>query len=124
MNIVDSSGWLEYLGKTDRACLFKEAIEDVNDLLVPSVIVYEVFKKMAKERGETMAVDVFEQMQDGQSAELDEWTAVLAGKISIGENLGMADAIIYAITLLYDATLWTQDADFKDLPNVKYFAKA
>ncbi|MEK9159519.1 MAG: type II toxin-antitoxin system VapC family toxin [Patescibacteria group bacterium] len=123
MNIVDSSGWLEYFADTERADLFSEAIEDIDNLLVPTINIYEVFKKVMKERGQTAAVTAMEQMQLGKVLELDEWTAVLGSKISLGESLGMADSIIYATALLYGATLWTQDADFKDLPNVNYFAK-
>lgn len=124
MNIVDSSIWLEYFGNTNRAGLFAEVVENRNELLVPSIIIYEVFKKIMKERDETSAVQAIEQMQLGKIVQLDDWMAILASKISIGENLGMADSIIYATTLLYGATLWTQDADFKDLENVKYFPKS
>ncbi len=123
MNIVDSSIWLEYFTNTKRAALFKELIEKSEELLVPSITIYEVFKKVFRERGETNAVEAIEQMKEGKVVELDDWMAILASKISVGGKLGMADSIIYATTLLYDATLWTQDSDFKDMRNVKYFPK-
>ena len=123
MNIVDSSAWLEYLADTKNAPFFAEVIENTSELLVPSVIIYEVFKKTMKERDETAAVIAFEQMQNGKILELDEWTAVLASKISVEQKLGMADSIIYAMTLISNATLWTQDSDFANLPNVMFFPK-
>lgn len=123
MNIVDSSIWLEYFTNTKRASLFADLIEKKDELLVPSVTIYEVFKKILKEKGETHAVEAIEQMQEARVIELDDWTAILASKISVGEQLGMADSIIYATALLYGACLWTQDADFKGLPKVKFFAR-
>lgn len=123
MNIVDSSAWLEYFAGTAQANHFAAVIENTPELLVPAVTMYEVFKKILKNKGETEAVEAIEQMQKGKIIEIDDWTSILAAKVGLGENLGMADAMIYAVTLLHDATLWTQDSDFKGLPNVKFFAK-
>lgn len=117
-NIVDSSGWLEYFVGTDRASLFAEAIEDTNDLIVPVISIYEVFKKVLRERGEDMALQVASVMQSGTVIDLDSSLALEAARYS----LPLADSIIYASAIRHDALLWTQDEHFKDLPDVRYFA--
>ncbi len=118
-NIVDSSGWLEYLADTTRASLFAEAIEDTQNLLIPVISLYEVFKKVLRERGEDDALQVASTMQAGRIIDLDRSLALDAAR----HSLPLADSIIYACTLRYDATLWTQDEDFKDLSAVRYFHK-
>lgn len=123
MNIVDSSAWLEYIADTKRAPLFAKIIEDTEHLIIPSVVVYEVYKKVSQERGETVAVEVMQIMRGAKIVDIDQWLAILASQISTGEKLGMADAMIYASALLNDATLYTQDSDFKGLPRVEYFQK-
>lgn len=117
-NVVDSSGWLEYLVGTDRASLFAEAIEDTNNLIVPVISIYEVFKKVLRERGEDTALQVASVMQSGTVIDLDSALALEAARYS----LPLADSIIYASTMRHDAVLWTQDEHFKDLPDVRYFA--
>lgn len=117
-NVVDSSGWLEYLVGTDRASLFAEAVEDTNNLIVPVISIYEVFKKVLRERGEDTALQVASVMQSGTVIDLDSALALEAARYS----LPLADSIIYASTMRHDAVLWTQDEHFKDLPDVRYFA--
>ena len=118
-NIVDSSGWLEYLADGKSATLFAPAIEDTAHLLVPVITVYEVFKKVSLERGENDALQVASMMQSGQVIDLDSALALDAARYA----LPLADSLIYATTLRHGATLWTQDEHFKDLPSVKYRAK-
>lgn len=119
-NVVDSSGWLEYLADTAQAGQFAPAIEDSAHLLVPVIVLYEVFKKVLCERGENDALQVAAVMQTGRMIDLDAPLAMDAAR----HALPMADSLIYAATLQMDATLWTQDAHFQGLPHVKYFAKA
>lgn len=119
-NIVDSSGWLEYLTGSDRAALFAPAVENSRNLLVPVITVYEVFKKVLRERGENDALQIASLMQAGAVIDLDTSLALDAAR----HPLPLADALIYATALRHGATLWTQDEHFKDLPQVRYFAKA
>lgn len=117
--VVDTSGWLEYLAATDRADLFAEAIGDTENLIVPVVSIYEVFKKTLRDRSEELAVKAVGAMLHGRVVEIDLTLALEAAKL----KLPMADSIIYATARRYDATLWTQDLDFRDLPGVKFFPK-
>jgi predicted nucleic acid-binding protein len=118
-NVVDSSGWLEYFTDSDRAPLFASAIEDAGNLLVPVISIYEVFKKVLRVRGEDDALQVASMMQGGQLIDLDCALALEAARYT----LPLADSIIYATAMRHEATLWTQDEHFKDLPNVRYFAR-
>jgi predicted nucleic acid-binding protein len=119
VHIVDSSGWLEYFTDSDRAALFAAAIEDSEHLLVPVVCLYEVFKKVLRERGEADALQIASVMQGGQLIDLDGALALEAAR----HPLPLADSIIYATALRHEATLWTQDEHFQGLPNVRYFPR-
>lgn len=116
-NVVDSSGWLEYLADSDRASMFAPAVEDVGSLLVPVICIYEVVKKVLRDRGEDDALQVASIMQSGEVIDLDCGLALEA----VRHRLPLADSIIYASALRHNATLWTQDEHFKDLPNVRFF---
>lgn len=119
MNVVDSSAWLEYLAGSPEGAHFASAIEETAQLVVPVVIIYEVFKKLLREQGESTALRVVAQMQEGQVVPL---TVSLSLKAA-GYRLPMADSLIYATAQHCNAILWTQDAHFKDLPGVRYFPK-
>ena len=123
MNIVDSSGWIEYATDEDNADFFERPISDTNNLLVPTVCIYEVFKQVLHEFGEERALDVVGQMSLGQIVELDCQIAINAAQISTELKLAMADSIILATARLHNAILWTQDAHFKDIKDVKYFGE-
>jgi predicted nucleic acid-binding protein len=118
-NVVDSSGWLEYLTDSDRAPLFSSAIEDTENLFFPVICIYEVFKKVLRERGENDALQVASIMQIGHVIDLDCALALEAAR----HPLPLADSIIYAAAMRHEATIWTQDERFKDLPNVRFFAR-
>ncbi len=118
-NVVDSSGWLEYFTDSERAPLFAPAIEDAEHLVVPVITLYEVCKKVLRERGEHAALQIASMMQTGRVIDLDSALALEA----IQHPLPLADSLIYATALRHGATLWTQDEHFKDLPQVRYFAK-
>jgi predicted nucleic acid-binding protein len=120
VNVVDSSAWLEYLAGKPSAAFFAPAIEQPAKLIVPSVVLYEVFKKVRQERGESAALMVTALMQQGTVADLDAPLALAAANASVAHKLPMADSIIYATAQAFNATLWTQDADFEHLPGVRY----
>lgn len=123
MNVVDSSGWLEYFAGAPNADFFAPAIEATSKLVVPSVSLYEVFKRILQQRGEGEALQAIALMQQGRVVELSATLALSAARSSVEYRLPMADSIMLATAREYRATLWTQDADFKSVPDVKYQSK-
>lgn len=123
MNVVDSSAWLEYFIDGPNAGFFSSAIEDVKSLVVPTISLYEVFKKVLAEQDEAGAFEAIAQMKQGQVADLDEDTALSAARISIEYRIPMADSIILATARVHQATLWTQDEHFKEMAGVKFRQK-
>ncbi len=123
MNIVDSSGWLEYFADDENASFFAPIIEDTGRLIVPVICLYEVFKHIMVQRGENTALVHIGDMHHGQVAELTASIALQAAKISTELKMAMADSIILAIARAYEATLWTQDSDFAGIDDVKYIEK-
>jgi len=123
MNVVDSSGWLEYFAEGPNAGFFTAAIEKPADLVVPTISLYEVFKRVLQQRDHGAALQVIAVMRQGLLMELTEALAVSAARLSVKHGLPMADSIMLATAHASDATLWTQDADFKALPGVRYVAK-
>lgn len=123
MNLVDTSGWLEYFFLGKNASYFSSPIEQTKELIVPTICLYEVFKKINMVADEAKALQGIAQMKQGQVVNVSEDIALRASLISIKHKLAMADSIIYATANIYDAILWTQDIDFKVLPNVKYKKK-
>jgi predicted nucleic acid-binding protein len=119
VNVVDSSGWLEYFADTDRADLFAEAIEDTENLVVPSICVYEVYKKVLREKGDGAATQIFSLMSLGRIVDLDSTIALEAA----GHSLPLADSVIYSTALRFSAILWTQDNHFEHISGVRYFPK-
>jgi predicted nucleic acid-binding protein len=123
MNLVDSSAWLEYFADGPNADFFAGALEDTGNLIVPTICLLEVFKRVLQQRGETDALAVIPQMQQGRVIELDAELAVSAARLSFDLKLPLADSVILATARAHHAILWTQDADFKGFPDVKYRAK-
>jgi toxin FitB len=123
MNIVDSSGWLEYFANGKNAEIFAPIIIDIDKLLVPTIILYEVFKRVLQQRDETQALKAIAIMQQGSIVELTNSIAINAAKLSIEYKLPMADSIILTTAQECDAVLWTQDEDFKLIEGVKYVKK-
>lgn len=119
MNVVDSSAWLEYLVDSERASLFAEPIEQTGQLIVPVLVIYELFKKVLRERGEQPALEVYGLLSQANVVDVDAGLATAAARLP----LPLADSIIYVTAQHYNAILWTQDDHFKDLPGVKYFSK-
>ena len=123
MNIVDSSGWLEYFAEGSNADFFAPAIEDTKNLLVSVICIYEVFKKLLQQSGLNEAQIHVSDMKQGEIVEIDESLALSAAKLSAELKLPMADSLILATARANNATLWTQDEHFKDLDGVKYIEK-
>ena len=123
MNIVDSSGWLAYFADEPNAKYFLAPLNDSAKLVVPSVTIYEVFKVILREAGENDALQSVVAMQKGTVVDLDASLAIAASLLSLEHNLPMADSIILATAREFKAVIWTQDADFKNINNVKYFPK-
>jgi toxin FitB len=123
MNVVDSSGWIEYFFGGPNTAFFRPAIHDLQSLIVPTVVLYEVVRHIARVAGRGPAQEAAAQMQRAQMADLDANLAYLAARLSWKHNLPMADSIIYAAAQHHSAKLYTQDADFEKMPGVKYVRK-
>jgi predicted nucleic acid-binding protein len=123
MNVVDSSGWLSYFAGDKNAGSFAKPIESIEELLVPSIIITEVFKSILRQRDEDSAIEAIAHMEQGKVAVLDSRLAVDAACLGIEYKLPLADSIIYATAQKYGAVLWTQDTDFKGLEGVKLYPK-
>ena len=123
MNVVDSSAWLEYFADGPNAGFFAPAIEETDELVVPTICVLEVFKRVCQQRNEGDALQAVAVMQQGHLVDLDSALALTAARVSIDFKLALADSVVLATAKQADATLWTQDADFERLPNVKFRAK-
>ncbi|MBP1719097.1 MAG: twitching motility protein PilT [Deltaproteobacteria bacterium] len=120
MNLVDTSGWIEFFFEGPSAAFFEEPIEKAEILIVPTVCLYEVFKKVLQAADEAKALQAVAQMKQGRVVVLDETVALQAASISLKHKVPMADSFIYATARIYRATLWTQDAHFKGLPRVNF----
>lgn len=123
MNVVDSCGWLEYFADAENAQFFANAIEDVDHLVVPSICLFEVFKRILQQRGENDAIRAVAMMRQGEVIDLDSTLAMQAADLSLQHKLPMADSIILATARMHSATIWTQDNDFEGLPDVQYIQK-
>jgi len=123
MNIVDSSGWLEYFAQGANAGLFAPVILETEVLIVPTICMYEVFKRMLIQRGEEDALQAIGVMSLGVISDLTQEIAINAAQISSELKIAMADSLILATARKYNAVLWTQDIDFAGLPDVQYFPK-
>jgi predicted nucleic acid-binding protein len=123
MNLVDSSGWLEYFADGPRAEAFSAPLKDTDNLVVPTICIYEVFKVVLRERGEEEALQALALMQQGTVVELTPEIAIVAAKTSLDHKIPMADSIVLATARAFEAIIWTKDADFRGIRGVKYFAK-
>ena len=123
MNIIASSFWIEYFAGTDAGNTVSKIIENTNDLIIPSIILYEVFKKLLLETNEDDALLCIAHMKQSKIINLNDELALSAAKLSIEFKLPMDDSIIYATAVKYNCILWTQDHHFSNLNSVKYFEK-
>ncbi|PKN27604.1 MAG: VapC toxin family PIN domain ribonuclease [Deltaproteobacteria bacterium HGW-Deltaproteobacteria-21] len=123
MNIVDSSGWLEYFADGPNALFFFRPLKNTSELLVPTISIYEVFKSILRQRDESAAIQAVALMQQGFVVNLSSNLSMTAAKISLEYSLPMADSIILATGRRHGATIWTQDSDFEGLEGVQYTPK-
>jgi toxin FitB len=123
MNIVDSSGWLAYFADEPNAKHFLGPLSDAASLVVPTVTIYEVFKVILRESSENDALQAAVAMQRGAVIDLTVPLSIAASKLSLEHSLPMADSIILATAKECSAVIWTQDADFENIPGVNYFPK-
>lgn len=123
MNIVDSSGWLEYFADGPNALFFSRPLQKAADLVVPTITIYEVFKVVLRQRTDSDALQAIALMQQGTIVDLTSNISITAAKLSIEHHLPMADSIILATGQIYGATIWTQDSDFKEIHGVRYIEK-
>ena len=123
MNIVDSSGWLAFFADEPNAKHFLLPLKDTASLVVPAVTIYEVFKVVLRESNENKALQAAVAMQKGKVVDLTAMLAINASKLSLQHGLPMADSIILATAQVFNATIWTQDSDFKNFSGVNYFSK-
>jgi predicted nucleic acid-binding protein len=121
VNLVDSSGWLEYFTDGPKASVFEKPLLRTNELLIPTICLYEVFKVVLRERGEDDALQAIALMKQGQVVVLSEEIAIQAAKINFDHKIPMADSIILATAQAHEATVWTLDSDFKCFSGVKFF---
>ena len=123
MNVVDSSGWLEYFAKGVNGDTFRDAVQNTEQLIVPTFSNYEVFKRILAQSGEEEALKAMGWMTRGTVVDLTQEIAIQAAALSVEAKLPMADSIILATARAHRATLWTQDEHFKDLEEVRYIQK-
>jgi toxin FitB len=122
VNLVDSSAWLEYFADGPNAQFFAPAIEKASELIVPTIVVFEVFKRVLQQRSARIALETVAVLRQGRVVELTDSLAIVAATVSHREKLPMADSIIIATARSENAVIWTQDADFERLPGVKFRA--
>jgi len=123
VNLVDSSAWLEYFADGPNAQFFAPAIEKASELIVPTIVVFEVFKRVLQQRSARIALETVAVLREGRVVDLTNSLAIVAATVSVREKLPMADSIIIATARSENAVIWTQDADFERLPGVKFRAK-
>jgi predicted nucleic acid-binding protein len=123
MNVVDSCGWLEYFANASNADFFAPAIQDEEHLLVPTICLYEVYKRLYQHKGKQAALEGISRLYRGIMIAFTDEIALQAAQLSLEEGLPMADSILLATARAYNAVLWTQDTHFKDIEGVQYIEK-
>ena len=124
MNVVDSSGWIEYFIDTANADNFAPAIEKTALLIVPTLSFFEVHRYLSRNADDERRDECLDVMRRGTVVELTTARAIAASSMAQKHRLAMADAVMYSIAREFNATFWTQDLDYKDLPGVAFHAKA
>ena len=123
MNLIDSSVWLEYFAAGPQAGQFAAAIEKVDALLVPTIVLVEVTRRVLQQRDENSALQIAAMLHQGQVVPLDAAIALSAAQLGVAHKLPLADSVIYATAKHYQATVWTMDAHFAELADVRYVPK-
>ena len=123
MNIVDSCGWLEFFADGPNASFFAPIIQDTTNLIVPSISITEVFRRILQQKDEDAAIQAIALMHQGRIVDLTPSIAISAAQLGVQHHLPLADSIIYSTAKYYKAVIYTQDADFKNLSNVHFIEK-
>ena len=123
MNVIDSSGWLEYFAGGTNVGFFAKPVEATSELIVPTLSVYEVFKRVLQQRGEGDALQAVAVMRQGRVVDLTATIALSAARTSLDLGLPLADSIMLATARAYGAAFWTQDTDFENVPGVRFVRK-
>ena len=123
MNVVDSSGWIEFFLAGANGPKFKPVIEQRNTLLVPVIALFEVHKVLNRKVPSDAVAQCLDVMRLGRVLDITDQRAVAAASVAVKHRLAMADAMMYSLALELGATFWTQDVDYQGLPGVNYFAK-
>ena len=123
MNVVDSSGWIEFFRAGANGPVFKPVIEDRYQLLVPTIALFEVHKVLSRNLPINLVTQCLDVMRLGRVLDLTDKRAIAASTIATRHRLAMADAAMYSLALEFEATFWTQDVDYKGLDGVRYFPK-
>ena len=123
MNVVDSSGWIEFFLAGPNGLIFKPVIEERDQLLVPTIALFEVHKILSRSLDEDLVTRCLDVMRLGRVLDLTDKRAIAASKVAKAHRLALADAAMYSMAQEYRATFWTQDVDYDGLPGVQYFKK-
>ena len=123
MNLVDSSAWLEYFAGGSLAAKYAPYLEKTSELLIPSLVLYEVYRWIKRHQGEEEGLKYTARMSEATIIHLDDSIALYAADLSLEHDLALADSVVYATALTHHAKLITSDADFKGLPKVTYIPK-
>jgi predicted nucleic acid-binding protein len=123
VNLVDSSGWIEYFTDGSNAGYFSRPLADAEHLVVPSISLFEVYRFVLRHSGRGSALRAAAAMRQGTVVELDATLALDAAELSVASNLPLVDSLFYATALSRGATLWTQHPDFEGLEGVNYRAR-
>jgi predicted nucleic acid-binding protein len=121
--LLDSSAWIEYFIGNKNAAPYQEIFKNPEQILVPTVVLFEVFRIINRKRNETLAVAITDQMKRGKVIELSHHLAIWGAKLSKKHKLGAMDSLILASTYATGATLFTFDQDFEGIESVEYIAK-
>ena len=119
-NVVDSSSSLSYLDDESGAARFAAAIEDTEQLVVPTVCLLEVFKIVARQSGACETLQAVYVMQQGTVIDPDAALALSAARLSGVYKLPLAESVVYTTMQQVGGILWTRDIDFSGLPDVQY----
>lgn len=123
MNLVDSSGWIEFFLAGPNGPLFKPVIEQRSILLVPVIALFEVHRVLSRKLPPELVVKCLDVMRMGRVLEITDRRAIAGAEVATRHSLAMADAMMYSLALEHGATFWTQDADYQGLPEVQWFSK-
>lgn len=123
MNVVDSSGWIEFFKAGPNGPVFKPVIEDRHQLLVPTIALFEVHKVLSRSLDDELVMQCLDVMRLGRVLDLTDRRAIAASKVARRHKLALADAAMYSMAREFEAQFWTQDIDYQGLPGVSFFPK-